>query len=481
MGFQTQELDHTTGQKPDEHCAVVGFRGNENAFYSVLLSLRSLQHRGQESAGIATFDGSVMNLKKGMGLVSDVFPEREGVVSNPLTGNVGIGHTRYSTQGTKTLENAGPFVVSNTMGYMAISHNGEITNADSLKEELKRKGSVFQTSSDTEVMLILLSREISEKGLKNGFRSAVSKLKGSYAAALMINDRLFAMRDPLGIRPLVVGKVNDSHLIASESCVFDVIGGELLRNIAPGEIAEIKQDGVETVVSSKGERLAHCMFEYVYFARPDSIIDGVEVFSVRTRIGELLAKEYPVEADVVIPVPDSGRAQALGYSMASGIQYSEGLIKNRYSARTFIMPTQKSRTSAVKLKLNTIKSAVNGKRVVLVDDSIIRGNTLKHVVALLRKNGAREVHLRIGCPPVVAPCYFGVDMKTRDQFFAAGRSIEQMRDELGADSLGYLSISNLTESIGMGNDSLCLGCLTGVYPVSIPGEKYLYQTELEGY
>ncbi len=422
-----------------------------------------------------------MNLKKGMGLVSDVFPERDGMVPNPLVGNVGIGHTRYSTQGTKTLENAGPFVVSNTMGYMALSHNGEITNAESLKEELKRKGSVFQTSSDTEVMLIQLSRDISEKGIKNGFRSAVSKLKGSYAAALMINDRLFAMRDPMGNRPLVVGKVNDNYIVASESCVFDIMGGELIRNIAPGEVAEIKQDGIETIVVSKGDGIAHCMFEYVYFARPDSIIDDVEVFSVRTRIGEQLSREYPVEADVVIPVPDSGRAQALGYSRASGIEYSEGLIKNRYSARTFIMPTQKSRTSAVKLKLNTIKSAIEGKRVVLVDDSIIRGNTLKHVVALLRKNGATEVHLRIGCPPVVAPCYFGVDMKTRDQFFAVGRSVEEMRKELGADSLGYLSISSLTKSIGMGENSLCLGCLTGIYPVSIPGEKYLYQTELEGY
>jgi amidophosphoribosyltransferase len=481
VGSPTPESDPTIGQKPDEHCAVVGIYGKEQAFYDLLVSLKALQHRGQESAGIATFDGSVVHLKKGMGLVSEVFPEREGVTYGSLSGNVGIGHTRYSTQGTKTIENAGPFVISNSIGYMAISHNGEITNAEPLKEELKKKGSAFLTSSDTEVMLMELSREIVEKGVKNGFRAAVSKLKGAYAVTVLINDRLFGLRDPLGIRPLVVGKVRDNYVIASESCVFESLDGEMIRDIKPGELVEITNDGVESIFTVNNGKTAHCMFEYVYFARPDSIIDDMEVFTVRTEIGRLLAKEHPVDADVVIPVPDSGRAQALGFSNESGIPYSEGLIKNRYSGRTFIMPTQKSRSAAVKLKLNPIKSVISGKKVVLVDDSIIRGNTIRHIVAMLRRNGAAEIHVRVGSPPIAHACYFGVDMKTKDQFVATGKTVDQIREEIGADSLGYLSIHNLTKAIGKPGKALCLGCLTGEYPVNIAGEKYSYQAELEGY
>lgn len=481
MVFQQLESENSAGQKPSDHCAVVGIIGPEPVFPDVLISLKSLQHRGQESAGIATFDGDLIHLKKGMGLVSEVFPDRDQHLQTQLSGPVGIGHTRYSTEGSKTIENAGPFMISSSIGYIALSHNGEITNADKLREELKKKGAVFMTSADTEVMLIELAKDINENGIANGFRVAMSRLRGAYSCSVMINERLFAIRDPYGIRPLSVGKVGNEYVVASESCVFDVLGGEKIRDLSPGELLEIKPDGIDSLFVLPAKKTAHCMFEWVYFARPDSVIDGVEVFGARINIGRMLAKQNPVEADVVIAVPDSGRAQALGYSMESGIPYNEGLIKNRYSDRTFIMPTQKARSSAVKLKLNSVRSVIDGKKVILVDDSIVRGNTIRHIITLLRNQGAVEVHVRIGCPPIVSPCFFGVDMKTKDQFLASNKSLEKIREEIGADSISYLSIDSMTESIGKPADTLCLGCLTGVYPISIAGEKYAFQAELENY
>ncbi|MCL5437720.1 MAG: amidophosphoribosyltransferase [Candidatus Thermoplasmatota archaeon] len=481
MAFLQLDSEIIAGQKPSDHCAVVGIIGHNPVFANILISLKSLQHRGQESAGIATFDGEMIHHKKGMGLVSEVFVERDHVTPTHLSGAVGVGHTRYSTEGSKTLENAGPFMISSSIGYIALSHNGEITNADKLKEDLKKKGASFMTSADTEVLLMEISRDITESGMKNGFRVAMSRLKGAYSCAIMINDRLFALRDPHGIRPLTVGKVGDSYVISSESCVFDVLGGEPIRDVKPGELLEVKPDGIETIFVSPAKKTAHCMFEWVYFARPDSTIDDVEVFKARVNVGRNLAMQNSVDADVVIAVPDSGRAQALGYSMQSGIPYNEGLIKNRYSDRTFIMPTQKARSDAVKLKLNSIRSVIAGKRVILVDDSVVRGNTIRHIINMLRNQGAMEVHVRVGCPPIISPCFLGVDMKTKNQFLAANKTVEQIRQEIGADSLAYLSIESLTQSIGKPGDSLCMGCLTGVYPVNITGEKYAYQAELEGY
>ncbi|MCL4314746.1 MAG: amidophosphoribosyltransferase [Candidatus Thermoplasmatota archaeon] len=475
------DLDLTIGQKPDEHCAVVGIIGKEQVFHNIIISLKALQHRGQESAGIATFDGSSMNLKKGMGLVGDVFQERDGMSTQPLAGSTGIGHTRYSTQGSKSLENAGPFVISSSVGYVALSHNGEITNQDRLREELKKKGSSFVTSSDTEVMLVEIAKDVAEFGMPRGIRYAMGRLNGAYAAAILINDRLFALRDPYGIRPLILGEFDGFYIIASESCAIDSLGGRVIRDVRPGELVEMTTSGPVSHFVYPARRTAHCMFEYVYFARPDSTIDGKEVFEVRKKIGEKLAEEYPVEADVVIPVPDSGRAQALGYSHRSGIPYDEGLIKNRYSQRTFIMPSQKSREAAVKIKLNPIRSVVEGKKVVLVDDSIVRGNTIKHIVSILRKAGATQIHVRIGCPPILSPCYFGVDMKTKDQFLASGKTVEEIRREIGADTLGYISIKNLTRSIEFSKDQLCIGCLNGSYPTYVQGKGYELQAALEGY
>ncbi len=481
MDSQAHELDPIDGQKPSEYCAIVGFRGADSAFANVLISLKTLQHRGQESAGIAVFDGHTMGLKKDMGLVSEVFNESYLENGGVLKGKIGVGHTRYSTAGTKTLENAGPFVVSNSVGYMALSHNGEIVNADILREEMKKKGMTFLTSSDSEVMLNVLSKEIVENGIHRGLRLAMEKLKGAYSATIIVNDRLFAIRDPNGFRPIIIGQAGDSYVAASESCVMDVLGGKVIRDVNPGEVVELTDNGPITLFSMPAKRTSHCMFEYVYFARPDSVIDNIEVFNVRINLGRRLAREYPVDADIVIPVPDSGRAQALGYANESGIPYSEGLIKNRFSERTFIMPTQNARKAALRLKLNPIKSAVEGKRIVLVEDSIVRGNTLKHVIGILRKAGAKEVHVRSGSPEIIAPCYFGVDMKTKTEFIAANRTNEEIRQEIGADSLGYTTIEGLVESIGMPEKNLCLGCLTGRYPVSIPGEKLTVQTELESY
>jgi amidophosphoribosyltransferase len=457
VDFRHQESDITTGQKPSEECAVVGYIGN-NAYINVIFALKALQHRGQESSGMATFDGKI-HIKKGMGLVSEVFRNEF------LEGNIAIGHNRYSTAGSKGIENAGPFVISSSTGYIGVSHNGEITNAHCLRERLKEKGYIFYSSSDTEVMLTEMVSEINKYGIRDGIKKAMLKIKGAYALAILINNKLYALRDPFGFRPLIMGKNDNGYIVASESAAIDTVSGTVIRDVMPGELVEITENGLKSIFTIEHAK-SHCMFEYVYFARPDSIIDKREVFDVRYKIGIKLAMESPVKADVVVPVPDSGRSQALGYSVYSGIPYSEGLIKNRYSDRTFILPDQKSRYDAIKIKLNTIKSVINEKRIVLIDDSIVRGNTMKHIIKLLRKDGASEVHVRVGSPPIIAPCYFGVDMKTKDDFIADSRTIEEIRKEIGADSLGYITIDGLKESIGM--KELCIGCLTGIYPDDIP-------------
>lgn len=482
MASHHLESDPITGQKPSEYCAVIGVVGTVEALPKLILGLRSLQHRGQESAGIAVFNDDQIKVKKEMGLVSEVFNERsDPTLKETLAGTVGVGHTRYSTKGSKNLENAGPFVVSGTSGYVAASHNGEITNAEEIRASMKKKGAMFVTNSDSEAMLMEISRDIAQMGVYPGIRLAMSRLKGAYAIALLVNNVLYAVRDPYGFRPLTIGRSNGSYIISSESCVYDILGGEMIRDVKPGEVIELTPDGYNTVLQVPSKTISHCMFEYVYFARPDSVIDGIEVFESRINLGRTLAKEHPVEADVVIPVPDSGRAQAVGFANESGLPYNEGLIKNRFSERTFIMPTQEERVNAIKLKLNPIKSAIRNRRVVLVDDSIVRGNTLRYIIAMLRKQGALEVHVRVGSPQIVAPCYFGVDMKTKDDFIARDRSVEEIRKEIGADSLGYVSIAGLVESIGMPENHLCTGCLTGKYPTVIPGESTFKQTELENY
>ncbi|UCF09059.1 MAG: amidophosphoribosyltransferase [Thermoplasmata archaeon] len=473
-----QPLLCTSSDKFLDHCGIVGMISDFEVAPVIYQALRALQHRGQEAAGIATFKNGV-SVSRGMGLVHDVFNEE---TLEDLKGTLGIGHVRYSTTGTSVLQNAQPVVASSHAGDMALAHNGDIVNSDAIRGQLKDRGWAFITTSDSEVIVRLLANEITAtQDITKALKNLMKRLVGSYSITLLINDRIFAVRDPYGIKPLCIGKLGNCYITASESVVFDAIGAEFIRDVTPGEVVELSKDGVKSTHASIPKHQAHCMFEWVYFSRADSVIDGRLVYNVRWNIGRSLAEDYPVEADLVVPVPDSGRTHALGYSHASGIPYTEGLIKNRYVWRTFIMPKQLHRKRDVRLKMNPIRRIVEGKRIVLVDDSIVRGNTMERIVSILRDAGTEEVHVRIGCPPIVAPCYFGIDMKTRDQFIAHSRTVPEIAKTIGADSLGYLSIDRLVECIGIVKNDLCLGCLTGAYPVAVPGEKHRFQKSLEGF
>jgi amidophosphoribosyltransferase len=444
----------------------------------IFYALRVLQHRGQESAGIAVYNNGIKVIK-GMGLAHQALKPDD--VRN-LKGDRGIGHVRYSTFGSSTIENAQPIVVSTNYGDIALCHNGEIVNADKIMDELKKKGWAFITSSDSEIAVRLLANDIANTGDPvKSLKNLMTMLQGSYSMTIMIDNRVFAIRDPLGIRPLCVGRTKNGYAAASESVVFDTLGGEFMRDVEPGEIVEILPSEVRSIKTGLAKGRAHCMFEWVYIARADSTIEGQLVYEVRRKIGQNLAREQPVQADVVVPIPDSGRSHAIGYAEIAGLPYSEGLMKNRYVERTFIMPEQAERTTNVMLKLNPLKSVIKDKRVVLVDDSIVRGTTIRQIVQLVRNAGAKEVHVRVGSPPIRAPCYFGIDMKTRDQFAATGRTVEEIGKMITADSLGYISVEGLVEAIGLASGDLCLGCLTEEYPMAVPGEKVRYQKKLDSF
>ncbi|MEM0073533.1 MAG: amidophosphoribosyltransferase [Thermoplasmatales archaeon] len=464
MDSQTQGSEVTAGQRPGEFCGVVALAESVPVGYRLVQSLRIIQHRGQESAGISILVNGKFRTLRGMGLVNEVF---SGVRLERDDG-LGIGHVRYSTAGSSVIENAQPLYANIGKFEISVGHNGEIVNASDIKKRLESKGYSFSTNSDTEVILKLLSIGLSKysdplKAMITSFK----KLVGAYSLNIMINERVFVVRDPNAIRPLVIGSTEFGYGAASESVVFDQLGGRILRDVLPGEIVEITKDGFKSYIFSDKGKEAHCMFEYVYFARPDSIIDGKNVFSVRYELGRMLAKESNVEADYVIPVPDSGRSHAMGYSAESGIPFTEGLIKNRYVDRTFIMPEQSGRERELYIKLNPVRELIDGKKIVLVDDSIIRGNTMRRIVKLLKDSGAKEVHVRVASPPVRYPCYLGIDMKTREQFIASNRNEDEICRSIGADSLRYLSLKGLVEAIGLGKRNLCLGCLTGKYPVKI--------------
>ncbi len=463
-------------EHPQEECGVFAIASIQNVSIDIFYALRVLQHRGQESAGIAVYSNGIKAIK-GMGLAHQALKPDD---VNSLKGEIGIGHVRYSTFGSSTIENAQPIVVSTNYGDIALGHNGEIVNADKIMEELKKKGWAFITSSDSEIAVRLLANDIASTGDPvRSLKNLMSILQGSYSMTIMIDNRVFAMRDPLGIRPLCVGRTKGGYAAASESVVFDTLGGEFIRDVDPGEIVELLPGEIRSTKTGLAKGRAHCMFEWVYLARADSSIEGHLVYEVRRRIGQRLAKEQPADVDVVVPIPDSGRSHAIGYSEESGIRYSEGLMKNRYVERTFIMPEQSERTTSVMLKLNPLKSVIKDKRVVLVDDSIVRGTTIRQIVQLVRNAGAKEVHVRIGSPPIRAPCYFGIDMKTREQFAATGRTIEEIGKMITADSIGYISVEGLIESIGLAAGDLCLGCLTEEYPLPVPGEKVRYQKKLD--
>lgn len=454
---------------PKHSCGIVGFAAGGDVVYVLHRALNVIQHRGQESAGISVFSEGKVTTVKNDGLVSEALtPQALAGVS----GKVGIGHVRYATTGNKGAINAQPFTVEYTGGTIAIAHNGDITNFSELKAKYLESGWSFLSDSDSELVVRILATRLSELGDPvAAIRATMEKIDGAYSLCILINDTIYAVRDPHGFRPLCIGQVADGYMVVSESAALDANGGRFVRDVMPGEIVRVTQNAIESFPMEKKVQKAHCMFEWIYFARPDSVMDGREVYDVRKQVGKILAEEAPADVDLIMPVPDSGRAHALGYSLGSGIPYEEGFMKNRFVGRTFILPDQKLREQAVSMKMNPIKSTVNGKRVLIVDDSIVRGTTLRKLVRVLKEAGAKEVHVRIGSPPIIAPCYYGVDMKTRDEFVATKLDVEGIRQMIDADSLAYISIEGMVRAIGIPADDLCLACVNGLYPTPIEGEK----------
>ena len=458
-----------------EECGVFGiydFDGSDVAS-SIYYGLFALQHRGQESCGIAVSETSGPKGKissyKGMGLVNEVFDEE---TLEKMKGDIGVGHVRYSTAGASTRENAQPLVLNYVKGTLALAHNGNLINAKELRKDLEYTGAIFQTTIDSEVIAYHIARErLNSKTAEEAVRRACMKLKGAYALVVASPRKLIGARDPFGFKPLCIGKRDNAYILASETCALDTIGATFVRDVRPGEVVTITPEkGIESDFSMAlpSEREARCIFEYIYFARPDSHIDGVSVYASRIKAGKFLAMDSPVEADLVTGVPESGNAAALGYSLQSGIPYGTAFVKNGYEGRTFIKPKQSSRESSVQVKLNVLKEAVAGKRVIMIDDSIVRGTTSDRIVRMLREAGAKEVHVRISSPPFLWPCYFGTDIPEREQLIAYNRSIEEIRQIIGADSLGYLQLERLSEMAeGL---PICTGCFTGKYPMEPPKE-----------
>lgn len=454
--------------KMEEECGVFGVFSKNNAATAHLTyyALYALQHRGQESAGISVFSNGSISTFKGMGLASDVFtPEN----LEKLKGNTAIGHVRYSTTGESRVENAQPLDNRFKLGQIAIAHNGNLTNSKIIRELLEDGGATFTTTIDSEVIIKMIARKAAE-GMIEAVRSTVSAIKGAYALVIIFNGKLIGVRDPYGIRPLCLGtNKNGDYFLASESCAIDAVGGEFIRDIAAGEMVIIDENGVESIKYSDNKKIAPCSFEHIYFARPDSIIDGINVYEARIEAGRLLAKQKKVEADIVIGVPDSGIPAAIGYAEESGIPYGIGLIKNKYIGRTFIKPSQELRKQAVMVKLNPLKINLEGKRVVIIDDSLVRGTTSKILIDIVRKAGAKEVHFRSASPAVKYSCYYGIDTAHREELIASRLSVEEIRKEINADSLDYLSMENMIKSLKSRN--YCVGCFNGEYPMSIPVEN----------
>ncbi len=465
-----------------EECGVFGVFGKENPTIaqSVYFGLFALQHRGQESCGIAVNSDGVFNSYKDAGLVNDVFTP--DVLARLGGGSIAVGHVRYGTTGSGGRINAQPVVVNHFKGSMALAHNGNLTNAYELRREFEAKGSIFHTTSDTEVISYLITEERLKTGtIEDAVCRAMNRLEGAYSLVVMSPQKLIAARDENGFRPLCYGKTKDgTYYVASESCALDAVGAKLIRDLDPGEVLVFTDQGVRSIRNHCDEK-PHtlCVFEYVYFARPDSVIEGASVHEARVKAGEILAREHKVDADVVVGVPDSGLDAALGYARESGIPYSIGFIKNKYIGRTFIAPDKKSRVNGVKIKLNPISSEIKGKRVVLIDDSIVRGTTSGRIVKLLRDAGAKEVHMRVSAPPFVNPCYYGTDIDSRDNLIACRKSIEEIAEEIGVDSLGYLSVEGVKEIARVNEKSgFCTACFDGNYPTEIPSETHKNRFEL---
>ncbi len=457
--------------KIHEECGIFGIAVNEKddlkASYETYTALYALQHRGQESCGIAVNDKGVIHLKKDLGLLTDVFNDR--ILTKMQEGEAAIGHVRYSTCGQNTRENSQPIVITHVKGNLAIAHNGALTNAHILREKIETAGGIFHTSNDSEIIAYtIVQARLKSPSIEQAVLKAMETLQGAYSLVIMSPRKLIAARDPSGFRPLCIGQIGSSYVFASESCAFDAIGARFIRDVRPGEVVVCVDGKLESYQCAVKGKEGLCCFEYVYFARPDSVIDGLSVNEARREMGKALAREFPVEADLVFGVPDSGLPAALGYAEESGIPYGTGLIKNRYIGRTFIQPTQSQRERSVSIKLNALASSVAGKRVVMVDDSIVRGTTSENLVKMLRDAGAKEIHMRLSSPPFMNPCYFGTDVPDRENLIACRMSVEEIGKKIGVDSIGFLPLQVLLDLQKKCNLNFCVGCFTGEYPVPEP-------------
>jgi amidophosphoribosyltransferase len=449
---------------------VFGIFGHPEAANLAYLGLFALQHRGQESAGIAASDGEKMRVSRAMGEVAEAFDE---ATLAKLPGHLAIGHTRYSTAGESKLENAQPFLIDCTHGQIAVAHNGNLVNAREVRDDLVRSGSIFQTGSDTEVLLHLYARSRAPS-VEEALTDSIAQVRGAYSLVLLTKNRLIAARDPHGFRPLALGRLGDAWIVCSETCAMDLIGATYVRDIEPGELLVISDGGLRSIHPFPPQPLSQCVFEHVYFARPDSYVFGSSVNEIRTEFGRILAREAPAPADVVVPIPDSGVCAAIGYAEGADLPMKMGLIRNHYVGRTFIQPQQSIRHFSVKVKLNPVRSILEGQRVVLIDDSIVRGTTSRKIVKMVKAAGAREVHLRISCPPTISPCFYGVDTPSRAELIGATHTIEEIRKYVEADTLAYLSLDGLRQAVGAEQGSYCTSCYTGVYPVAFPRDEKAY-------
>lgn len=462
--------------KPKDECGIFGIYGNERAANLTYLGLYALQHRGQESSGIASSDGHHIYRYAGMGKVVDIFTEEH---INNLHGPMAIGHNRYSTTGSSFLRNAQPFRSESILGPIVLAHNGNLTNAGALRYELERKGHIFQTTIDSEVIVHLMAKS----GLDDFLEAliyALKQVRGAYSLLVMNRDRMYAVRDPYGFRPLVLGTLGQAHVVASETCAFDIIDAKYGREVEPGEIVELSDSGVRSFRPFEKRDQSLCVFEYIYFSRPDSTIFGRSVYDMRIRMGRMLARQEPVPADVVVPIPDSSVCAAIGYSRESGIPYELGLIRSHYIGRTFIEPSQKIRDFGAKIKYNVVKEAVAGKRIIVVDDSIMRGTTMRKIIKMFRNAGATEIHVRISAPPTQFPCFYGIDIPTRKELIAATHSIEEIRKYLRVDSIRYLTVDTLLGSLNEPDMRFCTACFNGNYPCELDehgedNQKYLFE------
>jgi amidophosphoribosyltransferase len=457
-----------------EDCGVFGIFGAKKAAELTYLGLYSLQHRGQEGVGIASSNKERLYLHKGMGLVNDVFSQKETL--SGLKGEMAIGHNRYSTTGSSFLVNVQPLLINYKGGELAVAHNGNLTNSSSLRQSMEKKGSIFQTTSDSEIVLHLIARSNKATAI-DMVKEALLQLKGAFSLVFLTSNSIIAARDPRGFRPLSLGRLKDAWVVASETCAFDIIGAEYQRDVLPGEVILINKNGIKSYFPFKKTKEAFCIFEFIYFARPDSMIYGENVDKVRRRLGKQLAKEQPADADIVMSVPDSSNTATLGYSEESGIKYDFGLIRNHYIGRTFIHPDQKIRDLDARIKYNPVKGVLKGKRIVIVDDSIVRGTTSRKLVKMIRNAGARQIHFRVSSPPIISPCFYGIDMPTKKELIASSKSVEEIRQHLEVESLGYLSLEGMLSIHSLPKNNFCTACFSGKYPTKVEMNNTKYVLE----